>query len=140
MIDALVAGKLYGKPTERTSRQGRAFATAKVRAGTADGSQFVGVVAFKADLVAALLALDDGDSVALSGELKVGVYTDRNGDAQPSIELMAQALTTPYHVSRKRAAQRPVEEGSPELRAAEAPAGTAQAANTGRDFNDPIPF
>lgn len=137
MIDALIAGKLYGEPAVRMSRQDRPFATAKVRVATREDSLFVGVVAFKADLVAALLALDDGDSVALSGQLKIGVYTDRQGEARPSVELVAEAITTPYHVSRKRAAQRPAAaDESNEARAANAPLNTSN----GRDFDDPIPF
>lgn len=141
MIDALIAGKLYGKPAERISRQDRVFATAKVRVATREDSLFVGVVAFKPDLVAALLALDDGDSVALSGQLKIAFYTDRQGEARPSVELLAEAITTPYHVSRKRAAQRPAgANDSADARTAHKPTNASAAACNGRDFNDPIPF
>ena len=37
MIDALIAGRLYGNPQSRTSKNGNAFATAKVRTPMAYG-------------------------------------------------------------------------------------------------------
>lgn len=91
MLDALVGGTLFAKPVERMTKANRPFVTAKLRVPTREDSIFVSVVAFKADVVTALLALDAGDSVALSGELKVSTYTDRSGQAQPSIEITAQA-------------------------------------------------
>jgi hypothetical protein len=70
MIDGLIGGKVYGKPTERVGASGKPFATAKVRTAVADGeSLFVNVIVFDAVTKAALLALDDGDSVALVGNV-----------------------------------------------------------------------
>ena len=46
--------------------------------------------------------LGDGDSVALAGELKPKVWVDKEGTARPAIDLVAHALLTAYHVSRKR--------------------------------------
>jgi single-stranded DNA-binding protein len=105
MIDALIAGRLYGKPQARTSKAGNAFATAKVRTPMANGeSAFVNVIAFSDSTRAALLALGEGDSVAIAGELKVGTYTDKEGAARPSLDLTAFVVTTEYHVARKRKA------------------------------------
>ena len=105
MIDALIAGRLYGSPQCRTSRNGNTFATAKVRTPMANGeSAFVNVIAFSESAIAALLALAEGDSVAIAGELKVSVYTDKTGAARPSLDLTAHAVLTPYHVNRKRQA------------------------------------
>ena len=73
MIDALIQGKLYGQPTQRLTKAGKPFAVAKLRVATAEGeSTFVSVVAFDDVPVAALLALKEGDSVAVTGPLKVG--------------------------------------------------------------------
>jgi hypothetical protein len=47
-------------------------------------------------------SLSDGGSVALAGELKVGVSTDKTSAARPSLDLTAHAVLTPYHVIRKR--------------------------------------
>jgi len=105
MIDALICGKLYGEPRSRMTKDGRTYATAKVRTPMASGeSVFVNVVAFCDTAVTALLALQDGDSIALSGELKVGTYADKEGNARPSVDLIAHAVLTEYHVLRRRKA------------------------------------
>jgi single-stranded DNA-binding protein len=107
MIDALVAGKLYGTAAVREAKNGSRFATAKVRVTTVTGEGlFVNVIAFAAPAVESLLALADGDSVALSGELTPKVWMDKNGDARPSLDLVAHAVLTAYHVTRKRQAVR----------------------------------
>lgn len=105
MIDALVAGKLYGLAEERESRQGRPFVTAKVRAAAGNSeSLFVNVIAFDGSTCDALLALDDGDPVALAGTLTPKAWTDKDGNARPALDLVAHGLVTPYHVTRKRRA------------------------------------
>ena len=111
MIDALIQGRLFGNPQSRTSQNGNPFVTAKLRTPMANGeSAFVHVIAFSSDAKAALLALQDGDSAALAGELKVSVYTDKNADARPSLDLTAHAVLTEYHVQRKRKAVAGTEE------------------------------
>ncbi|RQP98066.1 single-stranded DNA-binding protein [Burkholderia stagnalis] len=105
MIDALIAGKLVGAAVERTSSSGKTFVTCKVRAADSDGEgQFVNVVAFDSDAKAVLLVLGDGESVSLSGSLKVGTYEARDGSIRVSINLVASAVLTPYHVRRRREA------------------------------------
>jgi single-stranded DNA-binding protein len=105
MIDALIAGRLSGAPVERTTKAGQLFATCKVRVSLRDGSaQFVNVIAFDESAVGSLLALSDHDSVALAGELTVGVYQRENGAARPTVDLVAHAVLTAYHVARKRKA------------------------------------
>lgn len=118
MIDGLVSGKLYGVAQSRTGQGGKIFVTAKVRATSGDGeSLFVNVIAFDDKAKAALLALDDGDSVALAGTLTPKVWTDKHGDAKPALDMVAHAVLTAYHVQRKRKAVeggRRVDESMPE--------------------------
>lgn len=103
MIDAVIAGKVFGKPTERTGKSGKPFAVAKVRVTAGDGeSLFVSVIAFDAAPCAALLALGDGDSVALSGTLTPKVWTDKDGNARPALDLVAHQVLSAYHVTKKR--------------------------------------
>ena len=103
MIDALISGKLYGQPTERTSKTGKPFVVAKVRAATGDGeSMFINVLAFSDSAQAALLALGDGDSVALTGSLTPKTWTDKEGNARPGLDLVAHQVLTAYHVTRRR--------------------------------------
>lgn len=105
MIDALIGGKLHGKPAQRNGASGKPFVTCKVRTPLADGeSVFVNAITFDKAVGAALMALGDGDSVSLSGALSPKVWTDRNGEARPSLDLVAHAVLTTYHVTRKRKA------------------------------------
>jgi len=105
MIDALIAGKLYGQPAQRTGKSGKPFAVAKVRCAAGDGeSLFVNVIAFDSDTCTALLALGDGDSVALAGALTPKVWTDKQGNPRPTLDIVAAQVLTPYHVTRKRKA------------------------------------
>lgn len=115
MIDALISGKLYGQPKQMTSKAGKPFATAKVRATAGEGDAlFVNVIAFDADTVAALLSLGDGDSVALAGSLTPKVWTDKEGNSRPAVDLVAHQVLTAYHVTRKRkAVQKPLEQRQP---------------------------
>ena len=105
MIDALIAGKVHGTPTQRTGKSGKPFALAKVRTPTTEGeSVFVSVIAFDDAPVAALLALKEGDSVAVTGPLKVGTWQDKDGNHRPALDVVAQQVLTVYQVRHKRAA------------------------------------
>lgn len=105
MIDGLIGGKLYGKAAKRTGNSGKVYVTAKVRAAAGDGeSLFVNVITFSDSVGASLLALDDGDSVALSGALTPKVWTPKGGEARPALDMVAHSVTTAYHVTRKRQA------------------------------------
>lgn len=105
MIDALVAGKIHGQPTQRTSKTGKPFALCKVRVSTgAEDSIFVSVIAFDSDPVNAIMAMNQGDSVALSGSIKPGVWTDNQGNTKPTLDMTAHQAITVYHVTRKHRA------------------------------------
>ena len=135
-IDALIQGTLYKAPQARTASNGRRFATATARTAIKDGSAiFVSVIAFSESAVTALLALEDGDAVALAGELTPKIYTPRDGgEPRPSLDLVAHKVLTEYHVARKRKAVA-------EAKAQEHPAPTPAAAETApAEFDDPIPF
>ncbi|CAM3606376.1 single-stranded DNA-binding protein [Polaromonas hydrogenivorans] len=104
MIESLVAGKLHGQPAQKTGRTGTLFVTAKVRAHAGDSDVFVNVIAFSQAACEALLALGDGDAVALAGSLTPKAWTDREGIARPALDLVASQVLTAYHVTRKRKA------------------------------------
>ena len=93
MIDGLVAGRLYGDAEQRTDKAGKLFSVAKVRASTADGETlFVNVIAFDADVRAALDHLRDGDSVAIAGSLVPKVWTDKQGNTRPALDMVAHRV------------------------------------------------
>ncbi len=137
MIDALIAGRLHGVPQARTTKTGSQFVTCTVRITAREGgSLFASVIAFSATACRALLALQDGDAVALSGELTPKVYQPKDGgEPRPSVDLVAHQVLTEYHVTRKRAA---VAESKPSApRAAIEPTAAVPAEP---DLNDAIPF
>ncbi|HMN20198.1 MAG TPA: single-stranded DNA-binding protein [Ottowia sp.] len=109
MIDALIQGRLHGAPQQRTGSSGKPFTTAKVRAPAGNGdSFFVNVIVFSTTAQTALLALGDGDSVALSGEMTPKVWQPKDGgEPRPALDLLAHAVLTPYHVKRRRDAVAP---------------------------------
>jgi len=105
MIDGLVSGRLYGQPAERVDKTGKSFAVAKVLASAGEGGDvFVNVIAFDVAPSTALLALNDGDSVALAGSFTPKVWTDKQGNTRPSVDMVATQVLTAYHVARKRTA------------------------------------
>jgi hypothetical protein len=105
VIDALIAGRMYGTASERHDRNDKPFCTCKVRVSTVNGeSIFVSVICFEPAAIAALMALADGDSVAISGECTPKVYAPAGAAPRPALDLRAHAVLTPYHVSRKRQA------------------------------------
>ncbi len=105
-IDALISGRIHKTPRSGVSSNGNRFATAIVRAAARDGNGiFVSVIAFSRSACDALLALGDGDSVALAGELTPKIYTPRDGsEPRPSLDLVAHRVLTEYHVTRSRKA------------------------------------
>lgn len=106
MIDALVTGKLAAAPQRRTTKTGKPFATARLRVPTTDPAVtiFCSVAAFDAEAVAALLALGEGDAVSVAGSLKVGVWTDNNGNTRPNVDVVADRVLSVYAIRKQRAA------------------------------------
>ncbi len=97
MIDGLVSGRLVGVAEQREGKNATRFAVAKVRATAGDGDTVVvNVIAFSADACAALLALDDGDAVALAGGLTPKVWSDKQGNTKPALDMVATRVLTAY--------------------------------------------
>ena len=135
MIDALIAGRLFGKPQGRTSKNGNDFVAGKMRVSAGEETLFCNFIAFRAHLCEQLLALDDGASISIAGELKVTMYlSKKDGSHRPSLDLTMHELLTPAHVSRRRKAMsRDTDHQS------EQSAPTRSAAGR-EDFDDDIPF
>jgi len=104
MIEGLVTGTLIGHAEERQGKHDSAFVLVKVKTQSSEGeSLIVNVIAFAAAARAALLALDEGDTVAVSGALTPKVWTDKQGNTRPALDLVASQVLSVYHVDRKRA-------------------------------------
>ena len=90
MIEGLIAGHLMGDASRRIDKTGREFIVARVLArNRADEEFIVNVIAFDGAPCAALLALADGDALSLAGGLTPKVWTDKQGNARPSLDLVA---------------------------------------------------
>jgi single-stranded DNA-binding protein len=95
MIDGLIAGRVFGDPEQRRGKGESAFVVAKVRATTNDGETlFVNVIAFDDAPRAALTELRDGDSVAVAGSLIPKIWTDKQGNTKPALDMVAQRVLT----------------------------------------------
>jgi single-stranded DNA-binding protein len=137
VIDALVSGHIFGRPTRRVGKCGKPFVTAKVRAGMRNGeAAFINLIAFTETVMTGLMALDNAAAVAVSGELTTNLWNDRDGKPHAGLDMVAHAILTAHHVDRRRKAARdqPVRE----------PAGRTDepAANQSRDeqeLDGPLP-
>ncbi len=105
MIDGLIAGRLTGDASRRTDKMGRPYAVARVLArNKADEEFIVNVIAFDDAACTALLALADGEALSLCGSLTPKVWTDKQGMARPSLDMVAVQVLTAYHQGRKQMA------------------------------------
>lgn len=137
MVDGLIAGKLSGSAQNRTAQNGKTFVTAKVRAASGDGDAlFVNVIAFDDNAKAALLALADGDSIALAGTLTPKVWTDKNGEVKPSLDMTAHAVLTAYGIKHKRDALARASSTKPVGEGRAVAAGMRNGARAARQFVD----
>lgn len=95
MIGGLISGKVFGDPEQRRGKGETPFVVAKVRASTNDGETVVvNVIAFDEAPSAALIALRDGDAVALTGSITPKVWTDKQGNTRPALDMVAQRVLT----------------------------------------------
>lgn len=93
MIDGLIAGRLIGDPERRHGKGDSSFVVARVRAQTSEGEALmVNLIAFDDAPCALLLALRDGDSVAAAGHLNPKVWTDKQGNTKPALDLVAHRV------------------------------------------------
>lgn len=93
MMDGLIAGRLIGDPERRQGKGETTFVVARIKAQTNEGeSLMVNVIAFDGAPCASLLALRDGDSVAAAGHLNPKVWTDKQGNTKPALDLVAHRV------------------------------------------------
>jgi len=97
MISGLVAGKLLGSAELRSDKAGKPFAVAKVLAASGDGETLiVNVIAFESAVCAALQALGEGEPLALAGGLTPRVWTDKQGNTRPALDMVAHRVLTAH--------------------------------------------
>lgn len=105
MIDALIAGRLRGAPTFRTASNGAPFASFRLAATDRNGvSVLCSCITFSATACAAVQALSDGDSVAVSGEATFKTWEGNDGTQRHCLDVLVHGVMTAYHLGRKRKA------------------------------------
>ena len=98
MIRALIVGELRADPQQRTGKNGKPFALARLSVPMGDqGRVSCSLIVFEAEAVARLLRLRAGASAAAAGTLKVGTYEGNDGSVRASLDMVADeiAATTP---------------------------------------------
>jgi hypothetical protein len=88
---ALVSGRLWGEPEQKLSKAGKPFAVAKLREGSGDGAVWWSVVAFSEDVCEELLALRDGEALAISGPFRCEIF-EKEGRARIAHRIVAERL------------------------------------------------
>lgn len=102
VIDGLVAGRLHAAAERRLDKMGRPFVVAKVRATAGEGDGLiVNVIAFAEPACAALMTLDEGESVALAGSLVPKVWVDKQGVARPALDMQAHQVMMLHAIRNK---------------------------------------
>lgn len=103
MIDTLISGRVRGAPTFRTASNGTPFASFRLAAADRNGvSVLCSCITFSATAYAAVKALEDGDSVAVSGEAELKAWSGRDGAQSLGLDVLVHGVLTPYHLGRKR--------------------------------------
>lgn len=103
MIDALISGRVRGNPTFRTANNGTPFASFRLAAADRNGvSVLCSCITFSATAYAAVQALEDGDSVAVSGEAAPKAWDGGDGAQRLGMDVLVHGVLTPYHLGRKR--------------------------------------
>lgn len=93
MIDATIAGRIFGHCEERKGHSNTDFVTCTIKAMTDDGETLLcNVIAFKREVREKLLSMNDGESVCVSGALTPKVWVDKQGNYKSALDLVAHAI------------------------------------------------
>ena len=107
MIRCLLSGTLHADPDSRTSKTGRPFVTARLRADAADGATvWVSLIAF-GDVGERLATLKSGAAISVSGRAKLNAWTGKSGEPAAGLDLVVDELITLRGKPRPRDAAHP---------------------------------
>jgi single-stranded DNA-binding protein len=120
---ALVTGTLFRPPEQRTSKNGKPFVTATLKAKDGETAQWWKVLAFSESVQAELMSLTDCDALSVQGALKAETY-EKDGATKLSLSVVAD------HVLALRQPPKPREKISP----------GEQPARANRGCDDTIPY
>jgi single-stranded DNA-binding protein len=102
VLTVLASGTLARDPKPRTSAAGKTFATALLRCPAEDAEpMLLSLIAFNEPAVRALLALQQGDALAVAGRAKPSTW-EKNGEQHHGLSVVAEHVLTAYHVDKRR--------------------------------------
>lgn len=92
-IRVLVSGTLHGDPEIKTSQGGKRYTKVKLRADGQNGATtWVSLAAF-GDLADTLAGIKAGDSIAVSGKVKLTAWANKTtGEPTAGLDLMVDSL------------------------------------------------
>jgi single-stranded DNA-binding protein len=122
---ALVTGSLWKPPEQKTSKAGKPFVTATIRAKDGEALQWWRVTVFSESAQAEIMRLAEGDSLAVQGSFRAELYTPDGGEPKVSLSIIADRVLALRQPPKERKAQKE----------REAPYRGGAAA-----FDDSIPF
>ena len=104
---ALVTGVLFRAPEQRTSKAGKPFVTATIRAKDGETTLWWKVVAFSESAQAELMRLVDGDSLAVQGSFRTELYHPDGGEPKLSLNIIADHVLALRPPPKERKAKTP---------------------------------
>ena len=115
MAFVLVSGALHKTPEQKTSKSGKPFTVATLKARDGDGFAFWRLTAFSDAAQAELMRLSEGDALAAQGALQVSIWVPEGGEARVNLAMVAEcvlALRLPKKSKPVEAAASPKPKGS----------------------------
>ena len=101
-LTLLATGTLLRDPVARTSAAGKQFCTALMRVpGEGEDAVLCSLIAFHPDAVRSILALSNGDAIAVSGLGKLTSWT-KDGEEKHGLGVTVEAVLTAYQIDKKR--------------------------------------
>ena len=102
-FDVLLQGKLRGQLTEGTASNGNPYGRFKLGVTDKKGEGLlVSCITFSTSVLDVVGRLDDGDSIAVSGEAAITTWAAQGGAIRTGLDVTVAAAMTAYHVARKR--------------------------------------
>lgn len=136
-VHILVTGSLFRPAERQTSKAGRVFTKATMKAASVDPSnnEFWSILAFSDTAQAELLRLGVNEKLSVQGSLKIETYDASNGEIKISRTVFADNVL---------ALRAPPKEKKPKPAAAAAPPAPLERVNimpaASSDLDDDIPF
>jgi single-stranded DNA-binding protein len=88
----LITGTIFRSPERRTSKAGKPFTKATLKASDGDDVQFWNLLAFRESIQDELARLRDGDAVSVQGAFKAELYRPEDGEPRVSLSIVAERI------------------------------------------------